>query len=117
MRLFDTMVESAAILTAVAASLGASVVRQDRSKLVRHFLFGDQIAPPNFQAIDAEIDRCKVEQALDEKTTFVTAWSPEGARRRLVAEQRVPAQIDIGDGVGAGHELRRVTHRRHAIGP
>ena len=109
-------VETHAIVAAVAIGFRASIARQYGRQRIGHFRIGHQIAPTQGKAIHAKARSGEVHQALDEKRAFIATGTAISSRRRLVADIGVGLQMDGGNAIGAGHELRGVAHGRHAIG-
>ncbi len=90
--------------------------RRDGRDLVRHVGFADEIAAAELDLVDAEIARRHVEQALAEEIGLEAARPAIGADRRLVGEQERNVEIDIGNAIGARHELRDVAGADSAVG-
>ena len=85
--------------------------RRDRCDRIGHLRFGHQVAPPELDAIDAEILRRHVEQPLAEEIALEPSRSPVGADRILVCQHHRGLHVDVRDAVGAGEELRDVARR------
>ena len=83
---------------------------------VGHLLARDQVVAAEFDAIDAEILRHHVEEPLAEEVGLEAAGPAIGADRRLVGELQRHVDVDIGDAIGARHELRDVARADGAVG-
>ena len=96
--------------------LAALVERLHVRKLPRHLVLGDEIAPAEFDAVDAEIVRRHVEQPLAEEIRLEAARPAIGAGRRLVGEQQRHLEMDVRHAIGPGQHLRGVARRGDAVG-
>ena len=73
-------------LIIAAVELVLALERRDGRDRVGHFGFADEVAPAEFDLIDAEIARRHVEQALAKKIGLETARPAISADRRLVGD-------------------------------
>ena len=76
----------------------------------------DEVAAAELDAIDAEVLRHHVEQSLAEEIGLEAARPAVGADRRLVGELQRNVDVDVGDTIGARHELRDVARADRAVG-
>ena len=67
----------------------------------------DQIAPPEFDPVDAKLARRDVEQPLAKEIRLEAARPAIGAGRRLVGQQQIDLEVDVRDAVRPGQHLRR----------
>ena len=90
--------------------------RRDGGERVGHLVGPRQVAPAEFDRIDAEVLGGHVEQALTEEVGLEAPRAAVGAHRRLVGEQRMRLDVDVGHAIRAGEELRDVARRDRAVG-
>src|SRR5262249_4668656 len=99
-----------------AVRRGVEVKLHYLGQRVRHLGFGYEIAPPELDAVDAEVASGHVEQALTKKVGLKAARSAIGADRRLVGEIKRHAHVDIGRAVWPGQDLRSVAGAGRPVG-
>ncbi len=112
--LLKAAIERHAVVAAVA--FGLDVEHQHRRERVRHRRFRHQIAPPEFDAIDAEIGRHHVEQTLAAEVGFETPGPTIGAGRRLVRHQHHHIHVDVRDKIRPRHHLDEIARAGAADG-
>ena len=78
--------------------------------------FRDQIAAAELDAVDAEIARRHVEQALAKEIGLEPPRPAIGADRRLVGDMQRHVDADVRNAVGARQHLRDVARARRAVG-
>ena len=103
-------------MVVAAVELVLALVRRDGGDRIGHLLPRDQVAAPEVDAIEPEVPRHHVEQPLAEEIGLEAAGPAISADRRLVAQLQRHVDVDIGDAIRAGHELRDVARADGAVG-
>src|SRR6267142_4503238 len=101
--LAEALLEGSSVFAAVVAVLGVS--RLHMRNRIRLLGLRDEIAPAEFQAINAEISRSHVDQPLQEEIRLEAAWPTIGADRCLVGHPKLGVDHDMRHAVGPGQEL------------
>ncbi len=110
----EAAVERDVIVAAVELVLGLE--RGDGRDLVRHLRVRHEVAAAELDAVEPEILRHHVEEALAEEIGLEPARAPIGADRRLVGEVERDIDVDVGNAIGARHELGDVARAHRAVG-
>ena len=111
----ETALQRGVVVAAVVFVLAFE--RRDGRDLVGHLGSGDEIAAAELDPVDAEILRHDVEQPLAEEIGLEPARAAIGADRRLVGQLQRHIDVDVGNAIGPGHELRDVARADRAVGP
>ena len=77
---------------------------------------GDQVAPAQIDAVDAEIGRHQVEHSLQEEIRLEAPRPAIGADRRLVGHPEVRVDLDVRHAIRPGQELADVARADRAVG-
>ena len=91
----------------------AAVVGDAGLQLVRHGGFGDEIAPPDLDRIDADDARGAVEQLLDQKGRLGPAGAAIGRKRNGVGQHRPADRVHRRNLIDAGGEAEREQRHHH----
>src|SRR5438445_4137770 len=105
LRLNETAVERARIITAVAKGPAQGFARLHVGEAIGHFVERDQIAPADREPVEPKLARRHVDEPLHEEAAFETPRSPIGTGWCLVADHGVRIKMQVGYPVGAGREL------------
>ena len=111
--LVEAAIEGGLVIAAVELVL--ALEGRDGGDLVRHLLFRYEIAAAERHAVEAEVLRHHVEQALAEKIGLEAARPAISADRRLVGQLQRNVDVDVGDAVGPRHELRDIAGADGAV--
>ena len=112
--LLKTTIERAAVIAAVG--LRSDVERLDRREPIGHLVFGDQIAAPELDRVEAKLSRRDIEQALAKEIGLDAPRSAISSRRRLVGHRQRNVDADVGNAVGPREHLRNVARSGRPVG-
>ena len=112
------LVEAARQRHPVVAAVGfrSDVERRDGGEPVGHLGFGDEIAPAERNAIEAELGGGDVEQPLAKEVSLEAAGAAIGSRRRLVGHHQRHVDAHVRNAVRPGEHLRDVARGRRPVG-
>ena len=107
-------VERDAVVAGVG--FGRDIERHHGGERIGHLRFRDQVAAPEFDAVEAEVARRHVEQTLAKEIGLEPPRPSIGADRRLVADMHRHIDADIRNAVGARQHLRDIARAGRAVG-